>query len=140
MSAVIGILVGLLVLVRVIGRQVTGSLVTQKSLFLMPVILLGCLYSGITTPTEAAAVAAAYALLVSAVLYRSVTLKGIYQSLVTSARVTVSIGMLIAAALVFNYVITAENIPKTLSVALKAYELDPPADSDEGLVFECRKG
>ena len=92
---------------------------------LMPVILLGCLYSGITTPTEAAAVAAAYALLVSAVLYRSVTLKGIYQSLVTSARVTVSIGMLIAAALVFNYVITAENIPKTLSVALKAYELSP---------------
>jgi tripartite ATP-independent transporter DctM subunit len=59
------------------------------------------------------------------VLYRSVTLKGIYQSLVTSARVTVSIGMLIAAALVFNYVITAENIPKTLSVALKAYELSP---------------
>jgi hypothetical protein len=41
MSAVIGILVGLLVLVRVIGRQVTGSLVTQRSLFLMPVILLG---------------------------------------------------------------------------------------------------
>ena len=43
---------------------------------LMPVILLGCLYSGITTPTEAAAVAAAYALLVSALLYRSVTLEG----------------------------------------------------------------
>ena len=41
MSAVIGILVGVLVLVRVIGRQVTGSLVTQKSLFLMPAILLG---------------------------------------------------------------------------------------------------
>src|SRR4051794_4202370 len=37
MSAVIGVLVGLLVLVRVIGRQVTGSLVTQRSLFLMPV-------------------------------------------------------------------------------------------------------
>ncbi|GAA2815792.1 hypothetical protein [Kribbella solani] len=41
MSAVIGILVGLLVLVRVIGRQVTGSLVTQRSLVLMPAILLG---------------------------------------------------------------------------------------------------
>ncbi len=40
MSAVIGILVGLLVLVRVIGGQVTGSLVTQKSLFVMPVVLL----------------------------------------------------------------------------------------------------
>ncbi|GAA1590657.1 hypothetical protein GCM10009804_53500 [Kribbella hippodromi] len=41
MSAVIGILVGLLVLVRVIGRQVTGSLVTQRSLVVMPAILLG---------------------------------------------------------------------------------------------------
>jgi tripartite ATP-independent transporter DctM subunit len=92
---------------------------------MMPVILLGCLYGGVTTPTEAAAVAAAYALLISAVLYRSVRLKGIYHSLATSARVTVSIGMLIAGALVFNFVITAENIPKTLSAMLTAYELSP---------------
>ena len=92
---------------------------------MMPVILLGCLYSGITTPTEAAAVAAAYALLVSAVLYRSVTLKNVYHSLATSARITVSIGMLIAGAMVFNYVITAENIPKTLSAIMKGYELSP---------------
>src|SRR4029077_120503 len=69
---------------------------------MMPVILLGCLYSGITTPTEAAAVAALYALLVSAFLYRSVRWKDVYNSLVPSARVTVSIGMLIAGALVFN--------------------------------------
>ncbi len=41
-------------------------------------------------------------------------MKDIYNSLVSSARVTVSIGMLIAGAMVFNYVITAENIPKTL--------------------------
>ena len=92
---------------------------------MMPVILLGCLYSGVTTPTEAAAVAAAYALLVSVLLYRSVGWKDIYRSLVTSARITVSIGMLIAAALVFNYVITVENIPKTLSGILKTYELSP---------------
>ena len=92
---------------------------------LMPVILLGCLYSGITTPTEAAAVAALYALLISVFLYRSVSLADVYQSLVTSSRVTVSIGMLIAGALVFNYVITAENIPKTLSVFLKAHEMSP---------------
>ncbi|MBK9676919.1 MAG: TRAP transporter large permease [Betaproteobacteria bacterium] len=92
---------------------------------MMPVILLGCLYGGITTPTEAAAVAAAYALLISAVLYRSVSVTGIYRSLVSSARVTVSIGMLIAGALVFNFVITSENIPKTLSAMLKTYELSP---------------
>ena len=94
---------------------------------MMPVILLTLLYSGVTTPTEAAAAAAAYALIVSAVLYRSIGWRDVYQSLVTSSRVTISIGMLIAGALVFNYVITIENIPKTLSAALKAYELSPYA-------------
>jgi tripartite ATP-independent transporter DctM subunit len=92
---------------------------------LMPVILLGCLYSGVTTPTEAAAVAAAYALLISVVLYRSVRFGDVYRALATSARVTVSIGMLIAGALVFNFVITSENIPRTISTMLKAYELSP---------------
>jgi tripartite ATP-independent transporter DctM subunit len=92
---------------------------------MMPVILFGCLYSGITTPTEAAAVAAAYALLASAVLYRSIGWHDIYNSLMTSARITISIGMLIAGALVFNYVITVENIPKTISVMLQAYQLSP---------------
>jgi C4-dicarboxylate transporter, DctM subunit len=92
---------------------------------LMPVILLGCMWTGVTTPTEAAAVAAAYALLISIVLYRSVGLKDIYNSLASSARVTVSIGMLIAGAMVFNFVITSEDIPKSLSVMLKAHELSP---------------
>jgi tripartite ATP-independent transporter DctM subunit len=94
---------------------------------MMPVILLGCLYSGVTTPTEAAAAAAAYALLVSALLYGSVGLRDVYRSLVSSARVTITIGMLIAGALVFNYVITIENIPRTLAGMLKAYELSPLA-------------
>ncbi len=92
---------------------------------LMPVILLGCLYSGITTPTEAAAVAAAYALGISVFLYRSVSVKDVYVSLRTSARLTVSIGMLIAGALVFNYVITVENIPKSLSAVMQSWELTP---------------
>ena len=94
---------------------------------LMPVILLGCLYSGVTTPTEAAAAAAAYALLVSAFLYRTIGWRDVYNSLLGSARVTISIGMLIAGALVFNYVITVENIPKTLSSLLQGYELSPLA-------------
>ena len=92
---------------------------------LMPVILFGCLYTGITTPTEAAAAAAAYALLISALLYRSVSWTGFYGSLMTSARTTISIGMLIAGALVFNYVITAENIPRALAALMKGYELSP---------------
>ncbi len=87
---------------------------------MMPVILLGCLYSGVTTPTEAAAVAAAYALLVSAAALSQHRLAR--QSTArcsSSARITASIGMLIAGAMVFNYVVTVENIPKTLSVMLQ---------------------
>jgi len=90
---------------------------------LMPVILLGCLYSGATTPTEAAAVAAMYALVVSAFVYRSMGLRDAYASVLSSARITTSIGMLIAGAMVFNYVITVENIPKALAAMLKAWDL-----------------
>ncbi len=92
---------------------------------MLPVILLGCLYSGITTPTEAAGVAAAYALLISAGLYRSLGWGDIYDSLLSSAKMSISIGMLIAGALVFNYVITSENIPTHLSGLLKGMEMTP---------------
>jgi tripartite ATP-independent transporter DctM subunit len=92
---------------------------------MMPVVLLGGIYGGATTPTEAAAVAAAYALLVSALLYRSVTGPALYASLAYSARTTVSIGMLIAGALVFNYVVTIENIPETLKGFLAGFNLSP---------------
>ena len=90
---------------------------------MLPVILLGCLYSGVTTPTEAAGDAAAYALLISVALYRSTGWKDIYDALLSSARMSISIGMLIAAALVFNFVITSENIPATLSVVLKGLDM-----------------
>ncbi|MGQ3296086.1 MAG: TRAP transporter large permease subunit, partial [Shinella sp.] len=92
---------------------------------LMPVVLLGGIYSGVTTPTEAAAIAAAYAFLISTLLYRTTTLAGSYQSLLSAARTTASIGMLIAGALVFNYVVTVENIPRALSAYLQAFDMSP---------------
>ena len=92
---------------------------------MMPVLLLGCIYSGVTTPTEAAALAAAYALLVSVVIYRSISWGAFYDSLLLSAKSSTSIGMLIAGALVFNYVVTIENIPDGLRVLLTGWELTP---------------
>jgi C4-dicarboxylate transporter DctM subunit len=92
---------------------------------MMPVVLLGGIYSGATTPTEAAAVAAAYALAISTLLYRSVSFRNFYMALAYSARTTASIGMLIAGALVFNYVITIENIPDSVRVLLSAWNLSP---------------
>ena len=57
---------------------------------MMPVVLLGGIYGGVVTPTEAAAVAAAYALLISVVLYRSVSFLDLYLSVLSSARTTAS--------------------------------------------------
>lgn len=94
---------------------------------LMPVVLLGGIYGGATTPTEAAAVAALYALLVSIVLYRSITARQVYDAVLTSARSTASIGMLIAGAMVFNYVVTVENIPDSLRAVLAGWDLSPTA-------------
>jgi C4-dicarboxylate transporter, DctM subunit len=92
---------------------------------MMPVVLLGGIYSGVMTPTEAAAVAAAYALIISAGLYRSVSWRDFYHSLAVSARTTSSIGMLIAGALVFNYVVTVENIPEGVKALLAGWDLSP---------------
>jgi C4-dicarboxylate transporter DctM subunit len=90
---------------------------------LMPVILLGGIYGGVMTPTEAAAVAAAYAFLIAALLYRSLSLREAYGTVLESARSTAAIGMLIAGALAFNYVVASENIPTTVRSLLAGYEL-----------------
>ena len=99
--------------------------ITWKALpaLMLPVILLGGIYGGIMTPTEAAAVAAFYALLVSALFYRSVSFKDFYQALLGSARSTASVGVLVAGAITFNYVITRENLPVSISELLGQYEL-----------------
>jgi tripartite ATP-independent transporter DctM subunit len=106
-------------------RELPGVTLRAFPALMMPVVLLGGIYSGVTTPTEAAAIAAAYAFLISALLYRSVTLRSTYASLLSSARTTASIGMLIAGALVFNYVVTVENIPNAMRAFLAGYELSP---------------
>jgi C4-dicarboxylate transporter, DctM subunit len=98
---------------------------TMKALpaLMMPVVLLGGIYSGVMTPTEAAAVAALYTLVISVVLYRSVTPKGLYTSLLNSGRQMTTIGLLIAGAMVFNYVVAKEEIPKDVQAWLAGFEL-----------------
>ena len=108
-------------------RQLPRMTWTALPVLMMPAVLMYGIYGGITTPTEAAAVAALYVLVISVVLYRAVTLRGLYAAMLTSAKTTASIGMLIAGALVFNYVVTIENIPRTISATLLAWELSPVA-------------
>jgi C4-dicarboxylate transporter, DctM subunit len=104
-------------------REIPWITIRTFPALMMPVILLGGIYGGITTPTEAAAVAAAYAFLISIVFYRDVTMGQVYSAVLASARSSASIGILIGGALVFNYVVTIENIPNDLSALLVNYQL-----------------
>ena len=90
---------------------------------MLPVILLFGIYGGVMTPTEGAAAAAAYALFASTVLYRAVSFKQLYEAVLASAKSTTSVGMLIAGALVFNYVVTIENVPTSLAHFMGGFHL-----------------
>ncbi|WP_339853832.1 TRAP transporter large permease [uncultured Nisaea sp.] len=104
-------------------RELPATTFRAIPALLLPVILLGGIYGGVMTPTEAAAVAAFYALSISVLLYRSVTFKGFYQALLGSARSTATVGILIAGALTFDYVVTRENVPQMMADFLSQYDL-----------------
>ncbi len=90
---------------------------------MLPVVLLFGIYGGVMTPTEGAAAAAAYALLAATLIYRAMTFKQLYDVLLSSAKATTSIGMLIGGALVFNYVVTIENIPVSVQHFIADFHL-----------------
>jgi len=92
---------------------------------MLPVILLGGIYGGATTPTEAASVAAAYALLLAAVVYRSIGLGDIFGILVESSKSTGVVALIIGGAFVFNYIVAAEQIPNVLAEWLAGTEVSP---------------
>jgi tripartite ATP-independent transporter DctM subunit len=94
---------------------------------LMPVILLYGIYGGVTTPTEGAALAAGYALLLAGPIYRALGWRGLYNVLSSSARQTASIGIVIGGALIFNYIVAAENIPAHVATYLDSLNLNPLA-------------
>ncbi|MFZ7093121.1 TRAP transporter large permease [Primorskyibacter sp. 2E233] len=92
---------------------------------LMPAILLYGIYGGVTTPTEAAAVAAFYALLLAGLFYRALSLKALYHILVESARSSAAVGLVIGGALILNYVVASENIPNMMAGYLVDLDISP---------------
>ncbi len=94
---------------------------------LLPVILLGSIYGGVTTPTEAASIAAAYALLLAFFGYRALSLRGLYAVLVESTRSSAVVTLIIAGAFVVNYVVAAEQVPARLAEWLAVQDVSPTA-------------
>ena len=106
-------------------RDLPRLTVQATPALLMPIILLFCLYSGITTPTEAAAIAALYALAIAAGLYRAIKLKTLYQVFVDSARAAASVGLVIGASMILTYIVVQENVPQALSAMLDGANIHP---------------
>lgn len=106
-------------------RELPSITVRAFPALLMPVILLYGIYGGVTTPTEAAAVAAAYALILAGLFYRALSWHNLYTILSASARSSASVGLVIGGALIFNYIIANENVPNTIANALAGYHMNP---------------
>ena len=85
---------------------------------LMPVIILGGIFSGIFTPSEAAAIAVAYAVFVSAFIYRDLTLKSLFEIMLGSARTSAVIMIIIASSGPFGWCLANWRIPETISAAV----------------------
>ncbi|GAB3486909.1 TRAP transporter large permease [Nocardiopsis coralliicola] len=82
-----------------------------------PVIILGGILSGLFTPTEAAAVAVVYVLVLAAV-YRRLTVRGLYRMVLSSAETTASIMLIVGAASLFGWVLTREQVPQQVAASL----------------------
>jgi tripartite ATP-independent transporter DctM subunit len=101
--------------VAILPRQPTSAKLRATAragwALFMPVIVLGGIRFGIFTPTEAAVVAAVYALFVGMVVYRELKVADLYRVFLTAAKTTSVVMFLVAAALVSAWLITSANIP-----------------------------
>ena len=82
---------------------------------LSPVIILGCIYSGVASPTEAAVISVFYALIISLFVYRSIRIRDIWSILVEAIRTFTPILFILAASTAFSRVLTLMQVPQDVS-------------------------
>jgi len=92
---------------------------------LMPGIILGGILGGIVTPTEAAAIAVFYALLISTVVYRALTFNDILEMLIRTARITGIVFLIIASASILSWWMTFMQIPQKIAAFFLFLSSDP---------------
>jgi C4-dicarboxylate transporter DctM subunit len=89
------------------------------------VIIMGGIYGGVFTPTEAAAVSAVYALLVAVFVYRDLRVRDLPEVFLNSSKTTVMLMFIVANALLFAHVLTTERIPQTIAEQILAVGMAP---------------
>jgi C4-dicarboxylate transporter DctM subunit len=92
---------------------------------LLIIIILGGIYGGVFTPTEAAAVAAVYAFIIAVFVYRDIGMKQVPHVLVEAGKVTVMLMFIVANALLFAHVLTTERIPQAIAETIVGMGMAP---------------
>ena len=92
-----------------------------------PFIILGGVYGGVFSPTEAASVACLYAVLVTRLVYRDISWLGIVECAATTVRLTAQVFIIVACASVFAWLLTVNQVPTSIVAALEAMKLGPAA-------------
>ncbi|MGB3835673.1 TRAP transporter large permease [Castellaniella sp.] len=90
---------------------------------LLILIILGGIYGGVFTPTEAAAVAAVYAFFIAVFVYRDIGMKQVPEVLIDASKVTIMLMFIIANALLFAHVLTTERIPQAIAEQIIAWDM-----------------
>ena len=90
---------------------------------LLPIIVLGGIYGGIFTPTEAAAAAVFYSAVVSLLIYRELKVKELWSVLMTSAKTSAMVMFIIANGILFTFVLTSERIPARITEGMLRMDL-----------------
>lgn len=101
--------------------------VVKESFFaiLSPVIILGCIYSGVASPTEAAVISVFYALLISLFVYKSIRVKDIWDILKEAVRTFTPILFILATSTAFSRVLTLMQVPQTVSGFISGHFQSP---------------
>ena len=107
------------------GARLWRSFVSSFWGLMTPVVILGGIYSGIFTPTEAAIVATVYALLVGGFIYRTLTIARLYDSVVAASASSAVVMLVVAYASLFGWVVTVDDLVGQYSSALLAISDNP---------------
>ena len=107
-------------------RRIFSSFRESLLALVMPVLILGFILGGITTPTEAASIAVAYALFLGVFIYRTLSWRDIYEMLARTALITGVVFLIIAAASILGWWMTFEQIPQAIAAGFLSISESPP--------------
>lgn len=106
-------------------KNIRKVLLDASLALIMPLLIMGGIYTGVFTPTESAAVACLYGIVVGMFIYRNLTLKTLFRLLMESGEAAAMILFLMGMANMFSFIITAEQVPQLVERLILGFTDNP---------------